>query len=277
MCNCKDSNCSSNDYSLQTAHTGIVSISTANPNLDGSGALGTVITGSGKGTLIKSVIIKATGAVTTGMVRLFVGNGTTTSLYKEVPIQTTPQLASTPTPTPLLQNYEITLAGGLKLQNGDHLFASTQNSETFNVIAEGMDWQYPGTLPSTCCNFKQDTAENGVGILSATDTIVPIYTAPSSGTSNGSLIKSVTIKALQSTNDNNIIKLHLSSDGGTTYKLMREIVIPQTQQSGFEPSFKFVLDADFNLNAGYVLGASTHLPQGFALTVEAISWSYPIN
>jgi hypothetical protein len=43
-----------------TANTGMVKISTANSNLDGSGTLGTVLTGASNGTLIKTVTVKAT-------------------------------------------------------------------------------------------------------------------------------------------------------------------------------------------------------------------------
>jgi len=73
MCECNKSMNGSNDYSLLTANTGIVTISVANPNLNGTGTLVTLITGAENGTIVKSVIVKAAMPVTTGMVRLFVG------------------------------------------------------------------------------------------------------------------------------------------------------------------------------------------------------------
>jgi hypothetical protein len=43
MCNCNETLNTCNDYSLLTANTGIASINTANPYLDGSGNLTTVL------------------------------------------------------------------------------------------------------------------------------------------------------------------------------------------------------------------------------------------
>jgi hypothetical protein len=69
-----------------TANTGFATISTANPNLDGSGALENVITAAANGTVIQSLVIKALGATTPGMVRLFLYDGTNTKLIREIPV-----------------------------------------------------------------------------------------------------------------------------------------------------------------------------------------------
>ena len=52
------------DYSELSANTGMVNIATANANLDGTGALTGLLTGAANGTIINSVIIKATQATT---------------------------------------------------------------------------------------------------------------------------------------------------------------------------------------------------------------------
>lgn len=269
-----------NDYSLLTANTGIGSPSTANNNLDGSGALVIAFTAGAQGSIIKSVTIKAIGQVTSGMVRLFIGTmpGNAT-LYKEVPVPTTPEMAQTPIPAPILQTFEIVLTGDIKLQAGFKLFASTQNEETFQVIVEGLDWDYPGTLPDTCCNFKQEVGLTGHGKISIANTnldgtgaITNVFTA--TPLTNGALIKSITIKALQTTNLG-MVRFFISTNG-TTYFLMREVSIPATVQSGFQPSFKYVLDEPFYLQEGYNIGASTHIGQAFAINVEGVTWTYPI-
>jgi len=272
----------SKDYSLLTANTGIATPPT-NSALDGTGNTTTVLTAGANGTIIRSVIIKATEPITTGMVRLFIGNSTDTVLYKEVPVQVTPVLTHTPTPTPVLPMYEVTLNGDLKLESGNTLKVTTQVANTFVVIAEGLDWAYPATLPDDCCNYKQTSAITGLGILATanpnldgTGTIVPVFTAAAGPASNGSLIKNITIKALGSTSINGMIRLYISNDGGNTYKLMREIEVPQTTQSAYEPSWKQVLDMQYHLNAGYVIGASTQNGEKFGVTVEAEEWSYPI-
>ncbi len=272
----------SKDYSLLTANTGIATPPT-NTALDGTGNTATVLTAGANGTIVRSVIIKATEPITTGMVRLFIRNSTDTVLYKEVPVEVTPVLTNTPTPAPVLTMYEITLNGDLKLESGHTLKVTTQTSNRFVVIAEGLDWAYPSTLPNDCCNYKQTSAITGLGILdtansnlNGTGTIVPIFTAAAGPASNGSHIKNITLKALGSTSINGMIRLFISNDGGTTYKLMREIEVPQTTQSAYEPSWKQVVAMDYNVKAGIIIGASTHNAEKFGVTVEAEEWSYPI-
>lgn len=285
---CKDpmANCNCNDYSLLTANTGIATVSTANANLDGSGTLATVLTAGDNGTIIKSIIIKSRAQTIQGMVRLFIRNAahTKTTLYREIPIPIYPSTMTTPTPTPVWPMIEINLVDELKLQAGDELVASTQNAQTFNIIAEGLDWAYPSTLPDTCCNFKQDTSVTGQGFVSTananldgTGSITPIFTAASGSASNGSVIKSITISALQSTVQNGMVRFFISPDAGTTYYLMMEVVIPQSTQSSFQPSLKRLLKENFHLAPSYIIGASTQVAESFAITIEGESWKYPIS
>jgi hypothetical protein len=270
------------DYSLLTATTGIANVNTANSNLDGSGTLATVVTAGQLGATVKSVIIKATGPVTSGMVRLFVqkANPSVTVLYKEVQIPVTPVLQNTPTPAPVLPVYEVTLMGDLKLQSGDALVASTQIADSFNIIAETLNWEYPSTLPSDCCNYKQVEAITGLSVvsvanpnLSGSGTIATAFTAPAS---NGTLVKTITIKALGSTSINGMIRLFIADAGGTPWSLMREIQVPQTIQSAYQPSWKQAINLDFRLAPGYLLGVATQNGESFGITIEGESWSYPI-
>ncbi len=53
-----------------TANTGMVTISSANSNLDGSGDIYKVLVGAANGTVIKTVTIKAITSTKKGMVRL---------------------------------------------------------------------------------------------------------------------------------------------------------------------------------------------------------------
>lgn len=279
--------CGCNDYSLLTAKTGIANLSVANPNLDGSGTLVPVITAApGNGTIIKSIIIKAAQPTLTGMVRLFIRNAgaTETTLYREIPFATNPALAATPTPTPILPMIEVDLREGLKLEAGAKLLASTQNAENINVFAEGLEWAYPEELPPACCNYKQTKAVLGNDTISTANvnldgsgSITEIFTAlpPASG-SNGTTIKSITIAALQNTHEG-MVRLYLSPSGTPDYSLWMEINVPETTQSGYQPSYKQVIKEDFNLQAEFVIGASTQLGESFAITIEGASWSYPIS
>jgi hypothetical protein len=178
---------------------------------------------------------------------------------------------------------EVDLREGLKLAPGAKLMASTQNAENINVIAEVLEWDYPGSLPSVCCNFKQvravlgnDTISTANVNLDGSGTITEIFTAPAAAVGNGATIRSITISALQSTHEN-IIRLFISPSGTPDYTLWMEIYVPETTQSGFQPSYKQVLREDFTLEAEYIIGASTQLPESFAITIEGTSWSYPIS
>ena len=154
--------CECNDYSLLTANTGVVKLTTGNPNRDGSGTVVTVLTAGMNGTIVRSITIKAAQAVHTGMVGLFIEkSGGTPRLYKEIQIPECPTLAAVPLPPPVLPLFEVKLMCELKLEAGMLLVASTQNTETINIIAEGLDWEYPHTLPDTCCNYIQKNRPYG--------------------------------------------------------------------------------------------------------------------
>jgi len=280
-----DSDCGCNDYSLLTGNTGIGTLLTANPNLDGTGTLATVITAAANGTKVRSVTIKATEAVKAGMVRLFIKKaGVATTLIMEIPIPECPVLAATPTPPPVLPVFELRIACNIELRSGYSLMASTQSAYHFNVIAEGLDYAYPASLPDTCCNFLQNTTNNGIGgvntansNLNGTGTIANIYTAGAAGSSmNGSKIKMIKIKALQNTHDG-MVRLFISNDSGTTYFLYKEICIPESVPSAYQPSFEYTINECFYLKNGYIIAASTERAEAFAITIEGDDWKYPIS
>ncbi len=118
-----------------TPKVGVAVISTANTGRDGTGTLGIVFTAGASGSRIERVQIKAQATTTAGMVRLFVHNGTTSYLLTE--IQVAPA-----TPSGTLSAYEATFVfdGGLVIPTGYSLRASTNNAESFNVIALGGDF-----------------------------------------------------------------------------------------------------------------------------------------
>jgi len=127
---------------VTSANTGIGKVSVANPYRDGSGTLVSVLTAAENGTTISSIIIKAVGDTTQGMVRLFIGDtgaSVAITLFKEIPIPAT-------TPTGIVPAFQTAFTSGFTLEPGYTLYASTQNAETFNVIAEGLDWEYE------CCS-----------------------------------------------------------------------------------------------------------------------------
>jgi hypothetical protein len=124
------------ESALYTVNTGLVTISTANSGLDGSGTLGTVLTAASNGTYIKTVTIKAQTRALQGMIRLFIYDGTNTRLLTE--IQVDPHAAGSAT----WKSYAWTFFPNFFLKAGDVLKASTQLGDTYNVIAEGFDISY---------------------------------------------------------------------------------------------------------------------------------------
>ena len=273
-----------NDYSLLTAHTGIATVATANPGQDGLGNTQTVVTaGAVNGVIVKNIYIKALEQTLTGMVHLFivetVGATTTYVLCKEIPIPTMPMAASVPIPAPKYTMYEAKLEGGMRLTNGQSLIASTQNKGKINIIAEAFDWVYPNTLPTVCCNFKQIAANTGIGNINQANTALDgsgaiVTVLKVGGLVNGSTIKRITIKAQQSTQEDTI-RLFIGANTAS-FALLQEISVPVTTQSATDVSFKFILDLDFCLAPGFILGAATDIGQTYSITVDSADWTYPI-
>lgn len=111
-----------------TVQTAQAQISTANTNRNGTGTIGTVITGATNGTRVDDISIVATGTTTAGVVRLFISDGTNVRLWQEI-------LVSAVTPSTTVQVWSYTLLNqALILKSGWSLQASTNNAETFNVI-----------------------------------------------------------------------------------------------------------------------------------------------
>lgn len=272
------SDCGCNDYSLLTAKTGLGTVSTANSNLDGSGATSTIAvsSSSANGTVVKTIVIKAIQPTTEGMVRLFIKSGAAITLIREIPINIFPALSCTPTPKPLLPVLEVDLTVPILLETNQSLIASTQTNQSFNIIAEGIDWEYPTELPPVCCNFMQETNVVGQGTITAANSnldgsgiLVDILTA----TENGTEIKSITIASLGSTKED-IVRFFIAD--GTDYYLWMEIVIPPSTQASFIPSLKIELREEFKLESRFIIAASTNIGQPYAITIQGTSWSYPI-
>ena len=116
---------------------GIGQVNAANPNRDGTGMMGTILTAGASGSRIDRVVVQATGTTTAGVVRLFVDTGTNSWLYCELPVAAsssarvfngTFQAVTTPELFPLV------------LPAGYSLRASTEKAEAFNIIAVGGDF-----------------------------------------------------------------------------------------------------------------------------------------
>lgn len=124
-----------NERIKYTANTGMGIISTANSNLDGTGTTVGIITAASNGTLIKKITIKAITNTTRGMVRLFTADHGTSLLLMEVEV---PAVTKSGTDESFVKMLDV----NFRLSTGIVLRASTENAESFQVIAEGLNWTY---------------------------------------------------------------------------------------------------------------------------------------
>lgn len=114
----------------------IVQISTANTNRDGTGTLGTLVTGSTSGTKVTQIRVKATATTTAGMIRVFITdvNGANPKLFEEY-------LVSAITPSATVASFStVATYADLTLRAGQLIQVSTEKAETFIVTASVGDY-----------------------------------------------------------------------------------------------------------------------------------------
>lgn len=118
----------------QAGRHAVAAISTANTNRDGSGTIGTVFTTDATdGSILTRIDVTATGTTTAGVVRLYVHNGSSAFLWREI-------LVGAITPSASIAAFMRRMLVDLPLPAGWSLRASTHNAETFNVAAWGGDF-----------------------------------------------------------------------------------------------------------------------------------------
>jgi hypothetical protein len=92
-----------------------------------------------------------------------------------------------------------------------------------------------------------------------------------SGGSNGTLLKSITIKALGEPTEG-MIRLFMFN--GANYYLIDEIMINPAKKSGTWPSFEVAYDLNFCMESSYSIKVSTENAESFAIVTEALNWTY---
>lgn len=126
-----------------TPRTVIRNISVANPNRDGTGVMYDIISAGSGGTRIDCIAIKAVGSTTAGMIRLYLAtsDNVTQGLIYEIPVQAVTASATVGTfsyymafGSSVPASGVLTSLPGLLIESGYKLRASTQNSESFNIM-----------------------------------------------------------------------------------------------------------------------------------------------
>lgn len=258
------------------SNTGTVTISTPNSNLDGSGTLGTVLTAlssgsGGKGTVVESITIKATGNTAQGMIRFFINDGSSTYLFREVYVP-----ANTVSPT--VAAFRSTLTTQINLDPGDILYASTETGDEFNIIANATDWKNCDCVDNGAisCGTMQYYSNTGFGNVSTanpnrdgTGTINTILSASSGSLNGGTMVPYVNIKSTGNSSEG-MVRLYIN-DGAKDF-LIQEIPIPASTQSEVQPAYRATAQLNIFLKPGYSLTASTENSEFFSLMAFASDW-----
>ena len=117
-----------------TPRCGVVSISSADTSRTAPTNVGTVFTAGASGSRIDEVTITAAGTSTANVVRLFIYDGSTYFLLQEVLITAITAAASQ-------DSFSTTLTfNSLVIPSGFSLRATTNNAETYHVLAFGGDF-----------------------------------------------------------------------------------------------------------------------------------------
>lgn len=112
-----------------TARTAVGQVTTANTARNGTGTIATIFTGGTSGSRIDDISIVATGTTTAGVVRLFLNDGTTSYLLQEILVT-----AITPSTTVQVFSFQLLNQAIILASSSWSLRASTNNSETFNIL-----------------------------------------------------------------------------------------------------------------------------------------------
>jgi hypothetical protein len=128
--------------------------------------------------------------------------------------------------------------------------------------------------------YEKFTANTGIGSvatanvkLDGSGTMTTLLTAAS----NGTLIKTVTIKAQVAIGSGDIIRLFISPDAGVTNYLLQEILF-RPEGGGVSSVFStanMVVALNFTLKPAYLLRASTDVAKKFSIEIEGLDWAYP--
>ncbi len=127
---------SANPNFASTPKVGKQLVNAANANRDGTGTIVSIFAAGANGSRIDKAVIAANGTTTAGMVRLYISDGATHTLIKEIPITAI-------TPSGTVQSFNAVLTGDpfpLSIPIGYSLRASTHNAEAFIVTAFGGDF-----------------------------------------------------------------------------------------------------------------------------------------
>lgn len=110
-----------------------------------------------------------------------------------------------------------------------------------------------------------NTALDGSGTIDST--IWNVIT----GGSNGTLVRSITIKSIATTSEG-MVRLFVYD--GTNTRLLQEIHVPANTPSATNPAFEFTWNCDFKLEANFKIRATTQTNDDFNIIADGLDWAY---
>lgn len=121
----------------------------------------------------------------------------------------------------------------------------------------------------------QYTANTGMQTISTANSNLDgtgtLSSAIITGASNGTLIKSVTVKAIGNTTQG-MVRLFIY-DGSNT-KLLTEVAVTAVTKSSNDPAFEVRVPLNYTLKSGWALKASTEKAESFNVLAEGQNWTY---
>lgn len=117
-----------------------------------------------------------------------------------------------------------------------------------------------GTIVTNTANSNLD----GTGTL---------YTVMQSGTANGTLIKTITLKA-QGTTTRGMIRLYVE-DGSGNIDIIAEVEVPAVSQASGQQTWAISMEVDYMLKYQYYLKASTQNTLKVTVVAEGLDITFP--
>jgi hypothetical protein len=259
---------------MYTARTKYATVTTANPNLNGSGTINTLITAQTNGTLVKTLIIKAQESTGQGIIRFFIIDGITGSAQLLMEFN-----LSVVTDSPRDPAFYKVIPFDYFLESGDSIGVSISVNKIVNVIAEALDVSYYSTFREDTITY---TAKTGSGLIKTanpnrdgTGIIVSIFDFPGGYGYSGCAISSIIVKGQQTTSPGTVRFFTLDSTGGP-WVLFAELPIPAITQ-GFDLqtfSRELISFGNMTLEEGFSIGASTETNEEFSVVISGANWQY---
>lgn len=213
------------------------------------------------------------------MVRLFIDDTSNTRLLKEIEIPAMGQSSTDNT-------FELTIPLNFKLESGYILKAATEYGDSFNVIAEGLDFDYyASSVRPESTNYTANTDSAAINTqntnLDGSGTVATLVTAAAAASGyNGLAINSIYLKATTDI-DPGMLRLYIQNTGtgSSNTFLFKEIPLVPTEPSGTFPSFSRVVrfPETLQIECEFKIVASIESTSGNAVigTIDAMDWEYP--